>query len=295
MRSILTKIFIQLIALLPLGVAHSVGKFIGLCLYRLPNRLRHTTQINIDLCWPTLESAEKTTLIKQSLIQTGMSIMEIGAMLCWPKQRLLGLIDSIEGEQHLQQAITQEHGMILLTPHLGCWEIAGLYIGSRYPATILYKPPKIKTLTAWLIKARQRTGANLVATDELGARQLLKSLKQKKEVIALLPDQEPPIGNGIFVPFFGIEANTMTLAVKLAKKTGAPIVFGFAERLAEGQGYKLFALAAEEEIYSSDINIAVTSMNRSIEQCIRKAPEQYQWSYKRFRRRPEGAKNPYNH
>ncbi len=294
MRSLLIKTCVRLIALMPLRAAHSAGKFVGLCFYWLPTQLRHNTLVNIDLCWPTLEPAEKTKLTKQSLIHTGMSIMEVGAMLCWSKQRLLSLIHSIEGEEQLQQAIKQERGAILLTPHLGCWEIAGLYIGSRYPATFLYKPPKVKALAGWLTAARQRTGATLVATDELGARQLYKSLKHQHEIIGLLPDQEPPAGNGIFAPFFGIEANTMTLAARLAKKTGAPIIFGFAERLAHSRGYKLFAIAADEDIYSDDINIAVTSMNRTIEQCIRRIPQQYQWSYKRFRQRPNGGTNPYD-
>ncbi len=294
MRSILIKACIQLIALLPLRIAHSVGKFVGLCLYWLPTQLRHNTQVNIDLCWPTLESVEKAKLTKQSLIHTGMSIMEIGAMLCWPKQRLLSLVRSIEGEEQLQHAIKRERGVILLTPHLGCWEIAGLYIASQYPATFLYKPPKMKALANWLTTARQRTGATLVATDKLGARQLFKSLKHKREIIGLLPDQEPPAGNGVFTPFFGVEANTMTLAARLAKKTGASIIFGFAERLAHGQGYRLFAIAADKDIYNDDINVAVTSMNHSIEQCIRKIPQQYQWGYKRFRQRPDDSSNPYN-
>jgi len=294
MRCILIKIFIRLIALLPLRVAQGVGKLIGLCLYWLPTRLRRNTRINIDLCWPKLNPVEKANLAKQSLMHTGISILETGAMLCWSKQRLLSLIHSIEGEEQLEQAVKQDRGVILLTPHLGCWEIAGLYIGSQYPATFLYKPPKMKALAHWLTAARQRTGATLVATDELGARQLFKSLKQKREIIGLLPDQEPPAGNGIFSPFFGIEANTMTLAVKLARKTGAPIIFGFAERLPQGQGYKLFAIDADDKAYNDDINIAVTSMNRTVEQCIRMAPEQYQWSYKRFRQRPDGSRNPYD-
>ncbi len=294
MRYILIKIFIHLVALLPLRVAQGVGKFIGLCLYWFPTRLRRNTRINIDLCWPELNPIEKTNLAKQSLMHTGISILETGAMLCWSKQRLLSLIHSIDGEEQLEQAVKQNRGVILLTPHLGCWEIAGLYIGSQYPATFLYKPPKMRALANWLTTARQRTGATLVATDKLGARQLLKSLKHNHEIIGLLPDQEPSPDNGIFTPFFGIEANTMTLAARLAKKTGAPIIFGFAERLDHGRGYKLFAIAADEDIYNDDINIAVTSMNRTIEHCIRKIPQQYQWSYKRFRQRPDGSSNPYN-
>ncbi|MBL1293146.1 MAG: lysophospholipid acyltransferase family protein [Thiotrichales bacterium] len=294
MRAISIKLLIKLISLLPLNIAQGIGKLIGLSLYWLPTQLRHNTEINIDLCWPTLSAQEKIRLAKESLINTGMSILETGAMLCWSQEKILSQIQSIEGEDALDNAHQQNKGVILLTPHLGCWEIAGLYIGHRYPSTILYKRPKIKALANWLTQARQRTGATLVATDKLGARHLFKSLKQKKEIIGLLPDQEPPSDSGVFAPFFGIEANTMTLAVKLAKKTGAPIILGFAQRLKNGRGYKLIAIAPEKNIYDDDIAIATASMNQSIEQCVRRAPEQYQWSYKRFRQRPDGSASPYN-
>lgn len=294
MRSLLIKLFIRLISFLPLSLAQRIGVLLGLCFYVLPTRLRHCTRVNIDLCWPELDAQQKELLIKNSLIHTGMTVMETGAMLCWPQQRIMSLIQSVSGEEHLKQAIERDKGVILLTPHLGCWEIAGLYVGHHHPATFLYKPPKIKALAAWLKAARQRSGAKLVATNELGPRHLLRVLTKEHGVIGLLPDQEPPEGKGIFCPFFGIEANTMTLAVKLAQKTGAAIIFGFAERLAKGRGYRLFAIAADKAIYDADLRNAVTAMNQTIEQGIRQVPEQYQWGYKRFRKRPDGAKNPYD-
>jgi len=295
MRSFLIKIFIQLIALLPLRIAHGAGRLLGSCFYLFPTRLRHNTKVNIDLCWPKLNPAQKAHLVRQSLIHTGMTIMETGIIICWPKQRLLQTVQSFDGEELLKQALNKGHGVILLTPHIGCWEIAGLYISNQYPSTVLYKPPKMKALATWLKAARQRTGATLVATDKSGARHLLIALTRKHEIVGLLPDQEPHAGSGIFTRFFGVEANTMTLAVKLAKKSGAPILFCFPERLPRGQGFKLCLVAADDDVYDTNINTAVAAMNRNIELYIRKIPEQYQWSYKRFRQRPDGSGNPYAH
>ncbi|PCH61511.1 MAG: hypothetical protein COC05_00865 [Gammaproteobacteria bacterium] len=293
MRSFLIKIFIQLIALLPLRIAHGAGILFGRCFYLFPTQLRHNSKINIDLCWPELNPTQKTLLTKQSLIQAGMTLMEIGAILCWPKQRLLQTVRSFDGEELLKHSLSKGRGAIVLTPHIGCWEIAGLYISNQYPSTALYKPPKMKALATWLKAARQRTGATLVATDKSGARNLLKALTRKHEIIGMLPDQEPRAGSGVFAPFFSVKASTMTLAVKLAKKSGAPILFCFTERLPRAQGFRLFLVAADDDIYDTDINSAVAAMNRNIEQIIRKIPEQYQWSYKRFRQRPDGSRNPY--
>ncbi len=293
MRSLLIKSSIRLVSLLPLSVAQSLGNWLGHCFYLFPTKLRRTTEINIRLCLPELDSNEKKQLIKASLSQTGIAIMEIGAMLCRTTPRLLTRIQSISGKEHLDKALEAGKGVILLTPHLGCWEIAGLYVGQHYQATTLYKPPKIKALASWLKHARQRSGATLVSTKDSGPRQLLKKLRKDRGVIALLPDQEPPAGAGLFSPFFGVDAYTMTLATKLSKKTGAKIIFGFAERLNGGRGYRLHAIPAEKDIYDDDLSLAITSMNKTIEQCIRQVPHQYQWSYKRFRKRPEGSNNPY--
>lgn len=104
MRAISIKLLIKLISLLPLNIAQGIGKLIGLSLYWLPTQLRHNTEINIDLCWPTLSAQEKIRLAKESLINTGMSILETGAMLCWSQEKILSQIQSIEGEDALDNA-----------------------------------------------------------------------------------------------------------------------------------------------------------------------------------------------
>ncbi len=280
------------LSLLPFSVIHALGKLIGTGLYLFPSKIRHITETNIALCLPDLDTKQQQQLAKNSLIHTGIAIAEVGAMLCWPQEKLFGHVQTVSGKEHIDAKLEQGKGVILLTPHLGCWEIAGLYIGQHYQATTLYKPPKMQGLSNWLKQARQRTGANLVSTADAGPRQLLVTLK-RSGVIALLPDQEPSKGNGVFSKFFGVDAYTMTLAVRLANKTGASIIFGFAERLPNTPGYRLHAIPASEDIYNEDTATALASMNKSIEHCISLAPEQYQWGYKRFRKQPEGKSGFY--
>jgi KDO2-lipid IV(A) lauroyltransferase len=157
--------------------------------------------------------------------------------------------------------------------------------------TILYKPAKIAGLNTLIAGARARAGAELVATDRQGVVRLTRVLQQGGAT-GILPDQQPKEG-GVFAPFFGHQAYTMTLASKLAARTSAVVLFIFTKRLPKGSGYELFCLPADAEIADADTQVATAALNRSVEQCVRLAPEQYQWEYKRFRKRPEGEPSFY--
>jgi hypothetical protein len=137
--------------------------------------------------------------------------------------------------------------------------------------------------------ARSRRGANYVPTNTRGIRALYKAVG-KGGTVAMLPDQEPRTGGGCYAPFFGMPAYSMALLVRLSKRTGAPIVLTYCERLARGRGYHIHFREAPQEIYSLDTENAVTAMNQAVEGLIRECPTQYQWSYRRFSIRPEGKR-----
>lgn len=112
-------------------------------------------------------------------------------------------------------------------------------------------------------------------------------------VVGILPDQQPKQGEGEFAPFFGIEALTMVLVPRLAERTGATVLFAFAERLPRGAGFRIHLLPAPDGIADPDLRVACTALNAGVESCVRVAPEQYQWHYKRYSNRPAGQANPY--
>jgi KDO2-lipid IV(A) lauroyltransferase len=141
-------------------------------------------------------------------------------------------------------------------------------------------------------QGRQRLGGKLAPTDVSGIKQLLKALKQG-EMIGILPDQDPRKSGGVFAPLFGIQANTMTLLNRLANKSGATVLIGFAERLPWGKGYHIHLLPLPEAIGGKDIELSARVLNEGVERAIRLAPSQYQWSYKRFRTRPKGEEPLY--
>ena len=141
--------------------------------------------------------------------------------------------------------------------------------------------------------ARERSGAKLVPTDVLGIKQLYKTL-QSGNIIGILPDQEPDSKKGaVFAPFFTVPALTMLLVNRLVRRTGAKVVFCYAERLAAGRGFHIHFRSAADGISAADPELAARTLNLGVEACVRQLPDQYQWSYKRFKEQPAGRITPY--
>jgi Kdo2-lipid IVA lauroyltransferase/acyltransferase len=288
------KALLHLLALLPLRTVHQIATLLGWIAARFPQlSITRVTRINIELCYPQLSNEEQAGFVKQTLIQTGKTFGELGALWLWPKEKVLGLVREVSGEACLQEALQRGKGVVLLTPHLGAWEMAGLYASKHYRLTALYRPPKLSGLQNLIHQARERAGGCFVPTDKTGVRALYQALR-KGEVAGILPDQVPnEEGSGLFVPFFERPTYTMVLVSRLAKKSGATVIFTYAERLPKGQGFHIHFLPAPIEITADNLDIAVSALNQGIEQCIQNTPTQYQWSYKRFKRRPEGEKAVY--
>lgn len=296
MKSFITLCFLHLLSWLPLGLARRLGQVLGLWCWYLKTRMQQTTATNLKLCFPSLDDAAREHLGRRSLQSTLQTITEAGAAWLWPVHRTLALIQRVDNLVLLQRAKEAGKGVIVLAPHLGNWEILGLYLngcglGQSYQ---LYQAPADPRLDALIYRGRSRAGATMVATDNKGVAELLRALRAGN-IAGILPDQVPDAGGGEYAPFFGVPALTMTLLVKLQQKTGAAVVLAFARRVAgqEGPGFELVFREPDPGIYANDMPSALAAMNRSIEALISLAPEQYQWEYKRFRRQPEGAPRVY--
>ncbi len=292
MRARLIRRLLRALAALPLPLAHAAGVIIGGGLLIAPNQLRRISAINVPLCWPELGAARQRRLIHASLIEAGKTMCEAGALWLWPGERTLRLVRAVSGEEHLRNALALGKGAILAVPHLGAWEMIGLYCSHHYPMTSLYRPPRLAEMDTLVRHGRERLGAKLVPADAGGVRALYQALG-RGELVGMLPDQEPGAGNGVFAPLFGVPANTMVLLSRLAIKTGAAVIFGYAERLPGGRGYHLHFFPAPPAINQAPIENSVGVMNAMVEDLIRRSPQQYQWGYKRFRTRPAGDEKIY--
>ncbi len=290
-----TKLIIAILRILswiPLPILHGLAVIIGHFLYWLPNTLKRTAKINLSLCFPEMSLKERQKLLRKSLIESVKTALEMGAMWFWSIERLNRLNKGIIGLEQMLTLSQQAKGVIALTPHLGQWEFLGLLGQQHISMTSLYRPPKLADLDDFLVKVRKRTGNTLVPTTTFGVKALYTALK-KGNMASILPDQDPG-ASGVFAPFFGIEANTMTLITKLAQRTHSPIIIAYAERLPWGQGFITHIHEIDsQEISDSDSIIAANALNKAIEHCVREKPEQYQWAYKRFKKRPEGEKKIY--
>jgi len=284
LKIFLTKTFVSLLALFSLRNNHRLGSVIGWLLSIFPNRNLHVTAINIQLCFPEIDQQHQQQLIKKSLIEMGKTLTEAGPMWQWNKDELFKLIKEVRGEAFIQQAINNQQGVILALPHLGNWELLGLYCSAKYSTTSMYQKPKMVQLNSIVKKGRERFGAKLVPTDNQGIRAMLKALK-KNELVCILPDQEPSEGNGIFAPFFGLQAYSMTLISRLASKTNAKVIVAYTKRLTNGQGYEII-FSEPDKMDVDSLEHSVAYLNTELEKCIHEIPEQYQWSYKRFRKQP---------
>jgi len=292
MRTFLIHFLFTLCAWLPLSLNHRLARLIGLLFALIPNDMRRVTRINLQLCFPELDQAARQRLERHSLIEMVKSGLEMGPMWLWPQSRCLRLIQRVHGQELLDQAIARGDGVILAAPHIGMWEMIGIYVSSRYAMTSLYRPPRLAALDEIMRRGRERFGARLVPTDASGIRGLYKALAQG-ELIAILPDQEPRWGNGVFAPFFGLPAYTATLLPRIAHKSRATIILCWAERLPGGRGYDLHFRAVDEQCYNADLTLAAGALNREVEHCVRELPQQYQWHYRRFRTRPDDERPGY--
>ena len=277
---------------LPLRTAQLAGRLLGTVAWTFKTDSRRVTEINLSIAFPDYTDDQRHSMARSSLRHTGQTMMEIPLMWEWPVERCLGLIQEIEGEELLANAKKDGRGLLLLAPHLGNWELTGLYFSSRYRMAALYSPPNIKEFEDYMIRVRGRLGSELVRGDRRGLARLIALLREG-QVTGILPDQSPRGKGNAYAPFFGMDVRTMTLVSKLLQKSGAKPLMTYSERLKDGRGFRLVIRECENGISDSDPLIATTALNRSIENVVREIPEQYQWEYKRFRHRVPGEINPY--
>lgn len=287
-KALLVKGLLNLFALLPLKTNHYLGSFIGWLFLVIPNRAHHVTTTNIQICFPQMPPEQQQRLIKDSLIETGKTFTEASPMWKWDKDKLFKQIKNIHGEELLQNALNNKNGVILALPHLGNWELLGLYCSANYSTTSMYQKPKMTELDSIIKYGRERFGATLVPADNHGVRAMYKALRNN-EFVCILPDQEPTKGNGVFATFFNLKAYSMTLVSRLANKTNATVIIAYTKRLSHGKGYDIYFVEVEkmlQKINSNISNDSINYLNSEMEKCIKNIPEQYQWSYKRFRTQP---------
>lgn len=279
----------RLMSLFSLQFLRMMGKSLGSLMWLLNGQTRRVTEKNLSLCFPDMDSEKRARLTKSSIQNLGMTVMEMGFVWYRPVEKLLTTITEVHGRECLDAAVAEGKGVLVLGPHIGNWELAGLYFGRNHTATIMFQPRKNRAFGKLIHYARQRSGGTLVPADRTGIKAQLRALK-RNEVVAILPDQVPSLETGQFAPFFGVPALTAKMIASLANHTGARAIMAYTKRVPGTGEFHLMLEPVPEGFYSGDSLTALTALNQGVENCVKDAPEQYQWEYKRFRRQPGGER-----
>lgn len=278
MLSILLKPFTYL----PLRVLHALGTALGYVLFYCTPQDKKRAMENIAQSKLAQNPIDIRVLARSSFIELGKAVVETPMIWQQNEAKLLSLVKQVHHWEIVENALKAGKGIIFLTPHLGCFEITSIFYGNQNPITVLYRPPKLKWLESLILTGRARTGVSLAPANASGVRKLMQALK-RGEAIGILPDQIPAAGEGEWADFFGKPAYTMTLACKLAEKTGATVIAGYGERLPNGKGY---------EIHLTKVDSIATPLllNQAIEAQVAKKPTQYLWRYNRYKVRRHSQK-----
>ncbi len=265
---------------------HALGGLMGWLAYALSPSYRRRLKANATLAG--VSAADR----RAAVADAGKLVMELPRL--WLRPREQPITDPVrwEGAELLEELLARGKGLVLLTPHMGSFEVsAQAYaerFGARQPITVLYRPARQAWLRELEETARARPALATAPASLAGVRLLMRALK-KGETLGLLPDQVPPAGMGVWAPFFGQPAYTMTLAARLVLQTGAAVAVLWTERLPQGAGYVVRAqplpvpLPERAADGSIDDEAAAIAINRSMEQVILQRPSQYLWGYHRYK------------
>lgn len=284
---------------LPWSWLQLLGDAIAALWRRFDAREARVARRNIELAFPQLDPAKAEARQRAILRTTARQALETLVFWTRPHPRNLALIHESQGIELFDAAIASGQGLIVAAPHYGNWELLNQWLASRTRLAILYRPPESEIGEAFLQRVRADDGGRVTQVPAEGAavRQLLRVL-QGGGVVGILPDQQPKAGEGVFAPFFGKQALTMSLLPRLAARTGAVVLFAYCERIPSAGAGPAFALrieAAPDAIADPDPEAGVRALNIGVQRIASRDPTQYQWTYKRYTLRPadSGETNPY--
>jgi len=282
-QKLLLKPILVLIAALPLCIVQMIGSGLGLLAYIGSRSYRELFRSQYDA---VVTSHQLQSRLWSAVMASGQLFSD--SLWIWrnPKQAL-HLVE-IQNWDLVETAISEGHGLVMLTPHLGGFEIIPRVLAQHFPATILYRPSRQDWLNRIVEEGRAHPNMHFVPTNLNGVRQMTRALS-KGEAIGILPDQVPSGGDGVWVPFFGRPAYTTPLPARLANRNKTPVIMFTAKRKNLGQGWLMQATRLAP--FSEDTTLAAAEMNQAIEHAILKAPEQFIWAYNRYKH-PAGAELP---
>lgn len=285
---------LKLIALLPWRGVQALGGAVGWLMWKIPSRSRDIARINISHCFPELSAAEVDQLTARSLKGIAKSFTESACAWIWPPEKTLTYVREVEGLEVLEQALASGKGVVGITSHLGNWEVLNHFYCAQCKPIIFYRPPKLKALDDLLKTQRVQQGNRVAPSTREGIISVIKEVRSGGSV-GIPADPEPSRSAGVFVPFLGTTALTSKFVAGMlgGKQDKVAAVFLHAIRLPDGSGFKVILEAAPDAMYSTETETAVSAMSDVLASYVQRWPDQYMWTMKRFKQRPEGEQRWY--
>ena len=269
------KTLFRAFALLPLPLLHAVGAAVGWVSFAISGTYRRRFLDN------AAQAGHGLATVRAAVAEAGKLIAETPRLWFGAPVRI-----EWDGVSLIEDARARRAGILFLTPHLGCFEVTAQAYAARFGRiTVLYRPARKAWLRDLVDTSRDRANLAAAPTTMSGVKQMLKALRAG-EAVGLLPDQVPPQGMGVWAPFFGRAAYTMTLSARLARQTGATVLLAWGERLPWGRGYRVRLRPWPDGIAADDA-AAAAQVNRRMETLIQECPQQYLWGYARYKQPAE--------
>ncbi|MBI5430973.1 MAG: lipid A biosynthesis acyltransferase [Nitrosomonadales bacterium] len=280
---------VWLLHFLPLPVLAWFGNAVGMLFYALSKERRHVADVNLELCFPNMSTTERKRLVRKHFRAFGRSFIERG-ILWWASPERINRLVRVEGIEHFHA----EHGkpLILLTAHFVALDVGGCWLAQNTDVVTVYSKQKNPYFETFLYNKRRRFGNQLLYTRQDGMRPAIKAMRLGHPFY-YFTDQDFNARDALYIPFFGVPANTLNTVSRIAAMTGAKVVPCISRVLPDAAGYEVRFYPPWENYPSGDDAADARRVNEFIEQRVLEMPEQYFWLHKRFKTRPEGEAKYY--
>lgn len=281
---------LKAVAHLPFPLQMKIGHILGVLTYHFARERRHVCEVNLRLCFPELQENERQNLVRKAFISNGIGLIEIAIAWHRDPEDYKGRVTAA-GLENIDIALTRGKGVLLLCAHFTTLEFGGFLFNLFHKMDVMYRSNKNPLLDAAMYNGRVRHYPSVL--DRKDIRGAMRSLKQG-HILWYAPDQDYGIKHSVFVPFFGVEAATITATSRFAEFNNSAVVFYSHYRNQDNSGYHLYFSPALEGFPTGDQKKDAITINRLIEEAVRKQPDQYLWLHKRFKTQAAGkSARPY--
>jgi Kdo2-lipid IVA lauroyltransferase/acyltransferase len=301
-REFLIGSLVKVVSFFPISVIQHFGALVGRAIAGFNDvSMVRVARININLCFPTLKDKDKEVLIKRSVSQSVVTGIEMPYIFMRSAEKVIKNIKKDQGAEDVENALAAGRSVLMVGPHIGSWEMGIIYMAEHFPTSILYSPQKNQILDKIVYESRTRSNLRMLPADSKGIRQVYKTLSSGNEVVVMLTDQVPHNDkSGSYVPFFGVDAKTMSFPTKLYKRHNPAVFLTYCIRIGTGKGFEMRFESLDKYIQEAERigrveDTFAHACSMIYEKIILEFPDQYQWVYKRFKHQPQGVEDYYKY